>query len=416
MRHVAAKISAGLPMLGTSEKSARGAGDVIMLNYEDGAEDVVLPSLIAEGADLDRIERIRHVITMIAGKEEQVHFGPVHLARLQKLMTERKTVRLVLIDPIASFVGRSKIDDHKQSELRQVLDPLSELAEATGAIVMAVAHVNKGNATKAIHRICGSTAYSNTVRIAYMVEDHSDHGRLLMPAKQNVVAVLDTSIPFRLVPLTVDQAAAFRSHPAMADVPDDKFSAVVEQMPHIEFDEPIKVNANEVMAAGNGRQPANPERRQECLAWILAFLSRFAFLSDEVFAAASKAGFRKKLVYDVREEHNNRSTPEQTIGASRMGVKNGKYWWCIGDDYTRWIKRPDGEDGIADDQRRAAADQKTRENTENTETTTKQDTSSGFPSSSANGKHRKHSDSGSSAFCDSRGFRDSPDQLNELPD
>ena len=50
---------------------------------------------------------------------------------------------MVGIDPVSSYIG-SKTDSHKNSEVRQVLEPLSLMAERLRAAVISVTHFSKG--------------------------------------------------------------------------------------------------------------------------------------------------------------------------------------------------------------------------------------------------------------------------------
>src|SRR5262245_3720189 len=56
VRHLIACITSGRPAFGMSY-TAPIPGDVVTFAAEDGAEDVTVPSLIAEGADLKRVLR-----------------------------------------------------------------------------------------------------------------------------------------------------------------------------------------------------------------------------------------------------------------------------------------------------------------------------------------------------------------------
>src|SRR5262245_11199199 len=191
-RHLTASITSGRPAFGM-QYAAAAPGDVVMFALEDGYEDVVLPSLIAEGADLKRVHRVPYVEQQVGGKKSQVHFGLEHLAALKAELATRPEVRLIVIDPIASFIGRCQIDDHKTGELRRALDPLNELADQAGVGVIVIAHVNKAAGIKAVYRIAGSHQYTAAVRLAYIVgEDPDDpRRRFLMPVKKNLLGVED---------------------------------------------------------------------------------------------------------------------------------------------------------------------------------------------------------------------------------
>ncbi len=122
-----------------------------MIAPEDNVEDTLLPGLAAEDADLSRVYALS-----VAELGAEVPFGVGHLDLLRAEVEARPDTRLVVIDPLVSVVSRSGIDDHRQTEVRRVLDPLRHFAEQTGVTVVVVCHLNKAAAETAIDKIAGS--------------------------------------------------------------------------------------------------------------------------------------------------------------------------------------------------------------------------------------------------------------------
>src|SRR5262249_12560752 len=115
--HVTACLTTGRAALGLDYEPPPPA-DVLLVGCEDGYADTVVPRLLAAGADLGRVHRvdgIRHA----DGKPRP--FGLDHLQAIEEELRARPGVRLIVIDPAASFTGRARIDDHKNAELRSVL-------------------------------------------------------------------------------------------------------------------------------------------------------------------------------------------------------------------------------------------------------------------------------------------------------
>ncbi len=331
-RQLVARITNGRPAFGVNYKPDE-PGRVILFAAEDGAEDVILPSLVAEGADLERVARVPYVTTKGKGKPQHVYFGLEHVGLLKAEVHKRPDVRLIVVDPIASFVGRCRIDDHKQGELRRVLDPLNELAEATGATVLVVAHVNKSNGARAVHRIAGSTGYVNAVRLAYLIgeDPDDDQRRFMMPVKANLLGIERDALAFRLHRLTADEAAAHRKHPAFADLGNDDFAAVAEQMARLEFEGNVRADADRMMAT---KQPQDKNKVARCREWIKEFLAKYAYPSGEILDAAKAAGFTFDNVKQAKAElradglHNRKAD----------GL-NGEWWSGFGDPRD-WVTRP----------------------------------------------------------------------------
>ncbi len=108
---------------------------------------------------------------------------------------------LVIIDPSSAYMG-SKIDSHKNAEVRGVLAPIGEMAERTGAAVLSVTHLSKGNAgkdAKAIDRVIGSVAFTAAPRAGFLVtEDPHDKDRRLFLHIKNNLARSPQGLAFRL--------------------------------------------------------------------------------------------------------------------------------------------------------------------------------------------------------------------------
>src|SRR5262249_54937266 len=103
-------------------------------------------------------------------------------------LLRRPAVRLVVIDPAGAYIGRTGVDDHKDSELRSLLAPMAELAGRRQVTFLLVKHLNKGVTAKAVHKVSGSAGYVNSVRVAHLVApDPSDDTRtLFLPLKINI--------------------------------------------------------------------------------------------------------------------------------------------------------------------------------------------------------------------------------------
>jgi len=161
-------------------------GSVIILSAEDGVADTIVPRLMAAGADLDRI---RIVTAVEDGKERRSFNLQADLYRLEKTIAEIGDVRLIVIDPISSYMG--KTDSHKVTDVRAVLEPVADVAERMRVAVLSLTHFRKGNggiAIKALHNFIGSIAFVAAARAAFVVlEDPKDTDRrLFLHAKSNI--------------------------------------------------------------------------------------------------------------------------------------------------------------------------------------------------------------------------------------
>jgi hypothetical protein len=158
---------------------------VLILAAEDDVEDTLKPRLAAVGAHMDRIFTIRAVRV---GDDRRSFNLQSDLARLEEEITKREDVRLVIIDPISSYLG--KVDSHKNAEVRSVLEPLGEMAARLGVAIVCNNHFSKGGGN-ANSRIIGSVAFVNQARAAFIVTPDAEieGRRLLMPSKMNIAPI-----------------------------------------------------------------------------------------------------------------------------------------------------------------------------------------------------------------------------------
>ena len=180
-----------------------GSGTVIILAAEDDLEDTLAPRLLAVGADMNRVFTVR--AAQDPNQARRSFNLQADLPRLEALIRERGDVRLVIIDPVSSYLG--KVDSHKNAEVRTVLEPLGDLAARLRVAVICNNHFSKGGGN-ANSRIIGSVAFVNQARAAFIVTpDAEDETRLLlMPSKMNI-APIGYGLAYRLEGVSLEVGA-----------------------------------------------------------------------------------------------------------------------------------------------------------------------------------------------------------------
>jgi hypothetical protein len=263
------------------DKSGRAAlGSVVIVSAEDSRETTLKPRLMALGADLKRVVFVTARMT-IQRQNEPPLVHPMSLRSLdywRQVLGRVPDCKLVIIDPVPSYLGRG-VNDAKNSELREVVEPFIEtVIRPAGACFVANTHLNKCPDHKSpIHRITGNTAYGNLPRNVHFVVRDPDkpERRLFKQAKCNNAPDDLPAIAYSLVRTDIDSPAG----PIETAIP--VFEASTAQ-----------IDLTEAMNAARGRRGPAPEKTGRVALWLLGYLrqeSRPTRLRD-IFDAAGAAG------------------------------------------------------------------------------------------------------------------------------
>ncbi|HKN13407.1 MAG TPA: AAA family ATPase [Candidatus Binatus sp.] len=172
----------------------------LILTAEDTASDTVRPRVEAAGGDLDLIS----VVDCVSAPSRDgalVERGfnlNTDLPMLEDNLKDRPDVRLVVIDPVSSYMGTT--DSHKNSDVRVVLAPLAKLAEKHRCAIIMVTHLNKGEGS-AQHRVTGSIAFVAAARASYLFAqdpEGDESAALFLPLKNNL-ASRGSGLRYRIV-------------------------------------------------------------------------------------------------------------------------------------------------------------------------------------------------------------------------
>ncbi len=159
-----------------------GKSNVLIWSSEDDPEDVLMPRLMAMGADRARIY-------ILAGSTEDGKrrgFDPVaDIEVLKQAIDEIGGVALIIIDPI---VGMVKGNMNNANEVRQSLDPLVEFAQDQQCAIIGISHLGKGSQGKdPAERLLGSQAFTALPRMVWVTVTNKETGdRVLVRAKTNI--------------------------------------------------------------------------------------------------------------------------------------------------------------------------------------------------------------------------------------
>jgi hypothetical protein len=247
---------------------------VLWVGFEDSWPEVVLPRMVAAGADSGRLYSLR--VAEPAG-------AMLDLVRDRQALGElvvEHGIRIVAFEALVDHLGNT--DDHKNAEVRRALAPLVELAREKELLVIGTTHLNKTTTGGYRHRVAGSGGYLAVARAGWLVHRHPDNPQLKVVAfgKGNLGRIPD-SIVFSI-----------ESH-EVANPDSDEVADVgrVARDPEPYIDRSLTVD--EVLA---GPRPDHGSMEDEVADFLEGFLSDGPRLAVDVLAAASDHGIGEKTL------------------------------------------------------------------------------------------------------------------------
>ncbi|MEQ8784808.1 MAG: AAA family ATPase [Pirellulaceae bacterium] len=269
-------------------------GDVVLLSAEDDVGDTIAPRLDKAGADSDHIftlEGIEHQDAKTGKMNKRWFSLESDLPRLDEALAQFPDIRLVVIDPIAAYLGN--VDSHKNAEVRGLLAPLAELAGRHRVAIVTVTHLSKSGGSKAVYRAMGSLAFAAAARAVWaIVKDQDDHERrLFLPGKLNLAKDPD--------------GLAYRIRDGRVEWEPD----------------PVRLHADDAFAAetreAGGRSNRGGERR-DAAAWIREQLANGPVPSSQMITDAKENGISERTLRRAYSELGGRSKKE-----------GGQWFWCL---------------------------------------------------------------------------------------
>jgi hypothetical protein len=162
----------------------RAGHNVLIVSYEDAAEQVLRPRFEALDGKLERLYEL--YVDPIDGS---VSF-PTDLPELER-HARALDARMIVIDPVSAAIDL-RLDAHRDQDVRVVLGQLAKLAERERLAIVQNAHLNKAPSTDPYLRINGSTAFYNAARSVLTVSEDPldrDSQRLVAHHKSNYGAL-----------------------------------------------------------------------------------------------------------------------------------------------------------------------------------------------------------------------------------
>jgi putative DNA primase/helicase len=183
---ITARVTSGTPFPAYDEDAPATRGHVFYVTSEGVPEMILVPRLIAAGADLTKVTIIEGV--RLKSDEFSMFDVTTHLPKIASRAKDFPELKLIVIDPIASFIPE-RINTNQMSSVRQMMDRISDLAYQLGIAAVTVMHFSKTVGVKAGQRTAGSGQFGAAVKMSWSVvrrEGDPRNVRLLVPQKTNI--------------------------------------------------------------------------------------------------------------------------------------------------------------------------------------------------------------------------------------
>ena len=279
----AACVTTGRAWPGGTERAP--SGHVLWCEAEDPLAEVLVPRLIAAGADLSKVE--------FASRQAFADLGD----GLGEFIRSRP-VRLIIMSPLISFL-QGLADINGELGVRDVLERLQGCLDGTGCSVLGLAHTNKKPDLRAIERLLGSVAFANFVRSVLLVgrdQDEPDWFRLVH-AKHNL-SIKGDDLLYRPVHVGED--------------PRDQFVKLEWKRPE------TNVDADRLFDRRKAQADIGPSARD----WLIDYLKEHGeSLRAEIVIAGEEAGFKEETIRKAQSR-------EKKIEWRRDGFQ-GPIWWSL---------------------------------------------------------------------------------------
>lgn len=179
-------------------RETRNGGTVMWIGTEESRESAIVPRLIANGADMDRVIFVDVQTDLGTG----ALVFPLDLYAIENTIREYG-VTMLFLDPAKAVVppGFSGNDD---IAVRQYLEPIAALADRRKVTIIGLAHFGKRDGADSGQLMLGSVAWSQVARCVLSIAEDPDTGtRVLTNTKANYAGT-DRSVEFRIASTTVE--------------------------------------------------------------------------------------------------------------------------------------------------------------------------------------------------------------------
>lgn len=254
-------------------------GTVLLFTDEESLEYAVKPRLQKHGADCSKVLAFDCIQTGDDEESQESFALDSAIQELEDLLDTIPDCRLIIFDPINSYLGDIKENSNK--EVRQGLTKLSRIADKWGVTILCITHLNKKWDISTMHRVMGSTAFTSVARAVWCVRfDDVDEEEELDKEPPRLFAHVKSNFCKRPTAL--------------------RYEIVDDKVKFLEGQEYVNINTLVQKAKKSGGKKAG--KKEAITAWLKERIGDEPVLADDLKAEADEKGFYWRYVQTVAND------------------------------------------------------------------------------------------------------------------
>ncbi len=278
-----------------------GAVKVLMFCGEDSLSKVVIPRLMAAGANLDNVEFLDNKSFRGTCGDSKMPGRSIDLSQdfetLMGMLKANPGYKIIIADPITGIWGDA--DMAKDKEINPLLEELVIFCEIGKIAFIGVAHTPKRTTNSAIEKIPGGSAVGGKAKSGFMLSRDPDsddnHDHLLTMIKWNYTGK-SSGMRYKTVGTEIEH------------------NGKTFKTAKIKWGEATDMVADDVLVAQNSKKEEKDRQLDRCMSFLQTYLKDGPKRSPDVYAAAVQLEFGdttvkralKKLGGDHLDRRNKR--------------------------------------------------------------------------------------------------------------
>lgn len=294
--------------------------DVLVLASEEDYDEDICPRLTAAGADMNRVFFAER--STVDGGEAWPIALDRDLSLLQEKLAQHPNVKLVVVDPVTSYVG--EVDPGKPKEVRPFIDKLKAFAKAANVSILLVMHFSKNPDVAAIHKTSGAATWTDQPRAVWMFDKKKDEADSTFPRTHVMVAG-------KLNKKASDQKRTleftFGGVPVLIE---DK----LEEVGVVQWGQETDLTMEQQFKGEEKQKPGPaPKKKEAAKKWLSKYLANGPKSNDDVFKDGDAAGHNEWTLRDAKKEMGITHEPTDGVYVWKLPEKDAFGTGADGDVY-----------------------------------------------------------------------------------